>query len=186
MYLFVWVWKKLSRKTHQLVKISCFRMPKLVQGRAVECSVSQIYYQVIWVVGKLNPIIKNYACDIDYLLTSVTQLCQTLWFPIEWSMPSFPVLHYLLELLSIESVMPSNHLVLCFPLLLLPSIFLSIRIFSNELALHIRWPKYWSFSFSISPSVNIQDWFALGLTGLIFLQSKRLSRVFSNITVQKH
>ncbi|CAI9175993.1 unnamed protein product [Rangifer tarandus platyrhynchus] len=54
--------------------------------------------------------------------------------------------------MSIELVMPSNHLILCCPLLLLPSIFPSIRVFSNELALHIRWPKYWSFSFSISPS----------------------------------
>ena len=57
-----------------------------------------------------------------------------------------------LKLMSIESVMPSNHLILCRPLLLLPSIFPSIRVFSNESALHIRWPKYWSFSFSISPS----------------------------------
>ena len=56
------------------------------------------------------------------------------------------------KLVSIESVMPSNHLILCCPLLLLPSIFPSIRVFSNELALHIRWPKYWSFSFNISPS----------------------------------
>ena len=54
--------------------------------------------------------------------------------------------------MSIESVMPSNHLILCCPLLLLPSIFLSIRVFSNESALHIRWPQYWSFSFNISPS----------------------------------
>ena len=58
----------------------------------------------------------------------------------------------LLKLMSIESVMPSNHLTLCYPLLLLPSIFPRIRVFSNESALHIRWPKYWSFSFSISPS----------------------------------
>ena len=58
----------------------------------------------------------------------------------------------LLKLMSIESVMPSNHLILCHPLLLLPSIFPSIRVFSNESVLHIRWPKYWSFSFSISPS----------------------------------
>ena len=56
------------------------------------------------------------------------------------------------KLLSIESVMPSNHLILCYPLLLLPSIFPSIRVFSNESALHIKWPKYWSFSFNISPS----------------------------------
>ena len=58
----------------------------------------------------------------------------------------------LLKLMSIESVMPSNHLILCHPLLLLPSIFASIRVFSSESVLHIRWPKYWSFSFSISPS----------------------------------
>ena len=70
------------------------------------------------------------------------------------STPSFPVLHHLLKLLklvSIELVMPSNHLVLCHPLLLQPSIFPSIRVSSNELALSIRWPRYWSFSFSISP-----------------------------------
>ena len=69
------------------------------------------------------------------------------------SMPGFPFLHHLtLKLMSTESVMPSNHLILCHPLLLLLSIFPTIRDFSNELALHIRWPKYWRFSFSISPS----------------------------------
>ena len=70
-------------------------------------------------------------------------------------MPGFPVLHYLqslFRLMSIESVMPSNHLVLCHPLLLLPSVFPSTRVFSNESALRITWPKYWSFSFSIGPS----------------------------------
>ena len=65
---------------------------------------------------------------------------------------SFIISQSLLKLISIESVMPSNHLILCRPLLLLPSIFPSIRVFSNESVLHIRWPKYWSFSFSISPS----------------------------------
>ena len=71
------------------------------------------------------------------------------------STPGLPVHHQLRSSpkpMSIESVMPSNHLILCLPLLLLPSIFLSIRVFSNESALHIRWPKYWSFSFNISPS----------------------------------
>ena len=72
------------------------------------------------------------------------------------SMPGFPVLHYRsefsLKLMSIKPVMPSNHLILCHPLLLPPSIFPSLRIFSNEIALRIRWPKYWSFSFSISTS----------------------------------
>ena len=71
------------------------------------------------------------------------------------SMPGLHVHHQLPDLpklMSIESVMPSNHLILCRPLLLLPSIFPRIRVFSNESALHIRWPKYWSFSFNISPS----------------------------------
>ena len=74
----------------------------------------------------------------------------------------------LLKFISIESVMPSNHLILCHPLLLLPSTFPGIRVFSNELALHTRWPKYWSFSFSISPSKEYSgliafkiDWFDL-------------------------
>ena len=80
--------------------------------------------------------------------------------------------------ISIESAMPSNHIILCRPLLLLPSIFPSIRVFSNESALHMRWPKHWSFSFNISPSNEHP--------GLISLQSKGLSRVFSNTTVQKH
>ena len=95
----------------------------------------------------------------------------------------------LLKLMSIELVIPTNHLILCRLILLPPlvfSIFPSIRIFSNESILHIRWPKYWSFSFSISLPVNIQDWSSLGWTGLISLKSKGLSRVFSNTTVQKH
>ena len=87
--------------------------------------------------------------------------------------------------MSIESVMPSNHLILYCPLLHLPSIFPSIRVFSNESTLCIRWPKYWSFSFSISPSNEYSGLISIGMTGLISLQSKGLSRVFSNITVQK-
>ena len=90
----------------------------------------------------------------------------------------------LLKLMSIESVMPSSHLILCHPLLLLPSIFPSIRVFSNESVLHIRWPKYWSFS--ISPSNEYSGLISLGQTGFISLQSKGLSRVFSNTTVQRH
>ena len=74
---------------------------------------------------------------------------------MDCSTPGFPVHHQLrnlLQLMSTESGMPSNHLILCHPLLLLPSIFPSIRVFSNESIFHIRWPKYWSFGFSISPS----------------------------------
>ena len=92
----------------------------------------------------------------------------------------------LLKLMSIELVMPSNHLILCHPLLLTPSIFPSIRVFSKESALRIRWPKYWSFSFNISPSNEYSVLISLGWTGGISLQSKELSRVFSNTTVQKH
>ena len=85
----------------------------------------------------------------------------------------------LLKLMSIESVMSSNHLTFCRPLLLLPSNFPSIRVFSNKPFLHIRWPKYWRFSFSISPSNEHSGLISLGCTGWISLQSKGLSRVFS-------
>ena len=88
----------------------------------------------------------------------------------------------LLKLMSIESIMPSNHLVLCRPLLLPPSIFPSIRVFSNESVLHIRWPKYWSFGFSISPSNEY--------SGLISLRMDWLNlftvQEFYNKTAQKH
>ena len=87
--------------------------------------------------------------------SSVAQLCLTLCDPMNSSTPGLPVHHQLPEftkLMSIESVMPSNHLILCRPLLLLPPIFPSIRVFLNESALLIRWPKYQSFSFNISPS----------------------------------
>ena len=92
----------------------------------------------------------------------------------------------LLRLMSVESVMPSNHLILCCPLLLPPSIFPSIRVFSNESVLHIRCPEYWNFSFSISPSNEYSGLISFRRTGWISLQSKGLSRVFSNTRVQKH
>ena len=92
----------------------------------------------------------------------------------------------LLKLMSIESVMSSKHLILYFPLLLLPSIFPSIRVFSIEAVLCIRQPKIGAAASASVLPMNIQDWFPLGLTGWISLQSKRLSRVFSNTTVQKH
>ena len=82
-------------------------------------------------------------------------------------------------------MMPSKHLILCCPLLP-TSTRPSIRVFSDESVLHIRWPKYWSLSFSISPSNEHSDWSPLGWTSWISFQSKGLSRVFSNTTVQKH
>ena len=92
----------------------------------------------------------------------------------------------LLKLVSIASVMPSNHLILFHPLLLPPSIFPSIRVFSNESVLRIRWPKYWSFSFSISPSNGYSGLISFRIDRLDLLAVKGLSRVFSNTTVQKH
>ena len=105
---------------------------------------------------------------------------------MDCSMPGLSVHHQLPEStkpMSIESVMPSNHLILCGPLLLPPSTFPSIRVFSNESVLRVSCIGV-SGSASVLP-MNIQDWFPLGLTGWIFLQSKGLSRVFSNTTVKK-
>ena len=118
--------------------------------------------------------------------SSVAQSCPTLCDPMNRSTPGLPLSitnsRSSLRLMSIESVMQSSHLILCCHLLFLPSIFPSIRVFSNESVFHIRWPKHWSFSFSIVLPMNIQDWFPLGLTDWISLQSKGLSRVFSTTT----
>ena len=111
----------------------------------------------------------------------------TPWTGAHQTSLSFTISWSLLKLMSIESVMPSNHLILCYPLLLLTSIILSIRVFfPNELALFIKWPQYWSFSFSISLPMNIQGWFPLRLTSLISLLSKGLSRVLFSIAIWKH
>ena len=121
---------------------------------------------------------------ISLICCSVAKSCLTAtpWTAAHQASLSFIISRSLLKFMSIELVMLSNHLILCLRLLL-PSVFPRIRVFSNELALHIRWAKYWSFS--ISP-MNIQGLFPLGLTGLLSLQSKGLSRVFSSTTVQKH
>ena len=119
----------------------------------------------------------------------VTQSFPPLCDPMDCSTPGFHVLHYLLELAQgvsacTESVMPSNQLILCCPLLLLLSIFPRIRVFSNELALHIRWPKYWTSASASVCSMNIQGSFRIDLFGL--LAAQELSRVFSSTTVQKY
>ena len=87
-----------------------------------------------------------------YSVATSVQLFETTWTATRHAPLSFTISQSLLRFMSIESVMPSNHLILCHPLLLLPSIFPSIRVFSNESVLLLRWPKYWKFSFSISPS----------------------------------
>ena len=113
---------------------------------------------------------------------SHVQLFATPWTAARQASLSITNSWSLLKLMPIESVMPSNPLIFCHPLLLQPSIFPSIRVFSNESAFHIRWPKYWSFSFCISPS-NEYSGSALGWTGWISLLSKGLSRVFSNLAL---
>ena len=127
----------------------------------------------------------GYACLL-LVFSSVAQSCPAPHDPMNCSMPGLPVYHQLPE--STETHVnwvgdASNHLILCCPLLM-PSIFPSIRFFSNESALHIRWPKYWSFSFNISWTLpmNTQHWSLLGWTGWISLQFKGLC----NATVQKH
>ena len=106
-----------------------------------------------------------------------------------WSgvpLPSPILTQSLVKFISIELVMPSNHFILCCPLLLLPSTFPSIRVFSIELTLCIRWPAYWSFCFSISASNEYSGFISFRIDWLISLQSKGLSRVFPNTKVQKH
>ena len=125
---------------------------------------------------------------LNALLFFIPQSCLTLWsmdYSTQASL-SLTISQSLLKLMSIELMMPSNHLIVCCSLLLMSSIFPSIQVYSNDSALCIRWPKYWNSSFRISPSrTGIQDWFPLGLTGLIFL-SKRLSRIFSSTTIWKY
>ena len=112
------------------------------------------------------------------------RLFATPWTAAHQDSLSLIISQSLVKPMPIELMMPSNYLILCHPLLLLPSIFPSIRVFFSELNLRIRWPKYWSFSFSISPSNEYSGLISLGLTGLISLQSKGLSRVFSNTAIQ--
>ena len=106
---------------------------------------------------------------------------------MDCSTPGFPVLHYLPKFAQthIQSMMPSNHIILCCPLLLLPSIFPSIRVFSSESALCIRWPKYWSFSFSISPSNEYSGLISFSIDWFDLLEIQGTLEEFSP-TTQKH
>ena len=130
-----------------------------------------LFYMIVAVLQSLS--------HVHFFVTppQTTAHQASLSFTISWS---------LLKLISIGSVMPSNRLVLCYPLLFLPSIFPSIRVFSIELALCIRWLKYWSFSCSINPSSEYSVLISFRIDWLDFLQSKGLSRIFSNTTAQKH
>ena len=170
------------------VKSSCF-LCKTLKGTSLRTS---------WLGGKSKESSLKYLSlfGISFYwclgLSVIVQLPSCVWlFATPWTAArqaslSLTISWSLLKLMSIESVMPSNHLILCHPLLLLPSVFPSIRVFSNESAFSIKWLKFWSFSFSISPSSEYSGWFPLGLAGLISLQSKELSRVLSSTTIQKY
>ena len=132
---------------------------------------------------------KNLNLNVSLQFSSIAQSCPTLRNLMNCSTPGLPVHHQLPAFTQTHVhrvMMPSSHLVLCRPLLLLPPIPPSIRVFSNESPLRMKWPKYWSFSFSIIPSKEHPGLFSFRWTGWISLQSKGLSRVFSNTTVQKH
>ena len=118
--------------------------------------------------------------------SSVTQIMSnsaTTWTTAHQASLSITNSWRLLKLKSIESVMPSNHPILCHPVVVLPSVVPSIRVFSNESVLHIKWPKHWRFSFSISLSNEYSGLISFRIDSL---QSKGLARIFSNTTVQKH
>ena len=117
---------------------------------------------------------------------SCVQLFATSWTAVCQASLSIINSRSLLKLMPIKSMMPSNHLILCCPLLLPPSIFPSIRVFSKESVICIMWPNYWGFSFNISPSNEQSGLISFRMDWLDPLQFKALSRVFSNTTVQKH
>ena len=122
----------------------------------------------------------------SFQLLRCVWLFETPWTAADQASLSITNSQSLLKLMSSASLMPSNHLILCHPLLLLPSIFPSIRVFSSELVLCIRWPNYWSFNFSISTSNEYSGLVSFRIDWFDFLAESSLSRIFSNITVQKH
>ena len=160
---------------------------------AIELNWIHLRFQYVKVVSLYTHFLESFLCQIDvkfcqklllYLLRwscsfyssicSIKLLSHVQIFVTPWTAAcraslSITNSQSLLNLMPIESVMPSNHLILCCPLLLLPSIFLSIRVFSNESVLHIRWPKYWSFSFSISPSNEYSRWISFRMDWLDLL-----------------
>ena len=133
----------------------------------------------------------NISCDGRQQFSSVqllshVQLFVTTWTTAHQASLSITNSWSLLKLMSIELVMPSNHLILCCPLLLLPSIFPSLRVSSNESALRTRWSKYWSFSFNNSPSNEHSGLISFRMDWLDLLAVQGTPKVFSNTTVQKH
>ena len=180
-----------GKNKHFNRKIKCFYVNiLLVQNYLHFCIYSfiHLFIQKYWMHNFTR--CTSESRSASYSFSSVQSLSHVrLCNPVDCSKPGFPVHHQLwslLKFMSIEQVMPSSHLILCRPLLLLPSIFPSIRVFSKESVLHIRWPKYWSFSFSISPSNEYSELISFRIDWLDLLAVQGLSRVFSNTTVQKN
>ena len=145
------------------------------------------WYRKIHIAGGIRSI-ESGAEKLSFIFSSVAQSCPTLCDPMNRSTPGLPVHHQFrssLRFMSIESVIPSRHLILCRPLLLLPPLPPSIKVFSSESALRMRWPNYWSFSFSIIPSKEIPGLiFRMDWLDLLAVQGTLKS--LSNTTVQKH
>ena len=153
----------------------------------------------IYIIMTIYCSLQNHSMYYDHFLFCLTfcfllwvnnccwsvKSCPTLCDPMNGSTPGFPVLHYLPELAQTHFHWVGDA-ILCHPLLFLPSIFPSIRVFSNESTLCIKWPKYWSFSFSISPSNEYSGLISFRINWFDLLVSKGLSRIFSNTTLQKH
>ena len=147
-----------------------------------------LYLSIVFILNTSAYLTKFFR---PYQFSSVQSLSRVRFFATPWisRTPGLPVHHQLQEFTQthvIKSMMPSSHLILCRPLLLLPPIPPSIRVFSNESTLCMRWPKYWSFSFSISPSKEHPGLISFRMDWLDLLAAKGLSSVFSNTAVQKH
>ena len=167
---------QLPKATHTLwldpCLISCRPLPSVASFPTASFGVLS---PLTWTLVIASVVLQSFSCVWLFGIPWTTEHQASLSFTIFWN---------LLKLMSIESVMPCSHLILCHPLLLLPSIFPSSRVFSSELAICIRCQSIGA-SASVLP-MNTQGWFPLGLTGMISLLSKGLSRVFSSATIQKH
>ena len=142
--------------------------------------------KVICMLKALHTLKKDSDSNLLLFSHSVVSNTATTWTAAHQASLSFTISWSFLKLRTIESMMPSDHRTLHRPLFLLSSVFPSMRVFSYKSAFHNRWPKYWSFSFSISPYNEYSGLISFRLSGLISLLSKGLSRVFSSTTVQKH
>ena len=144
---------------------------------------------IFFPVWSIQLTLKQHGFQLHFVVVqslSRVRLFKTPWTAAHLASLPFAISQSLLKLMSIVSVMPSDHLILCCPLLLLPSILSSIRIFSSESTFPIRWPKYQSFSFNNSPSNEYSGLISFRIDCFDLLQSMRLSRVFFSTTVQKH